>query len=183
MEKVPPPQERFTSNMVELTELLKDLIVDCYEQGLTTISPTTLEFASSVIGAYDSKKLIESFIEKSHIYWDKIKKKDKDFFLSNTSDIFDGLPDDTVNAFKLLFSDSDPRIRRIISIEEQEDIWAFFESFVRISIVYAHEQRNPITVYENGKARRGYTGKAFEYLAIKKEAKKHGIDLKFPNKR
>lgn len=135
--------EKFLQNVVDLTELLQELIAVCYEKKQTTIHPSLIQVAGKFILCLNKIVVIETFIKRSYPYWDRIINREEKFFLENTRDVFGDLPEDHVDGFRVLFSSRDKNGKLLMCEEDKNAIWDFFDSLVRIAIVYIHEKRIP----------------------------------------
>ncbi|GAH24053.1 unnamed protein product, partial [marine sediment metagenome] len=60
--ETPNEEERFMTNIKDLTDLIHELITTCYESGIKDINPMLVGLASSYISSLDKKELIETFI-------------------------------------------------------------------------------------------------------------------------
>lgn len=72
--------------------------------------------------------------------------KDESFFINHADEIFseiNQISPGSISAFKKLFELKDNKGVFIIQKEDRESIWQYFETFIRISIHYIHEQRSP----------------------------------------
>lgn len=156
---LPPPEERFYANTIKMTNLIRDIVVKANKAGYNDVTPFVVDLASKYLkNNYDKRSLIEGFIQQSHppnasgdgldhTLWDKILKKDEEFFREKAFDIFKNLPSDAVDAFKKLSTYQDPKTKEdIISKEEKEEIISYFHAFVKISIKYIHAMRQPYIV-------------------------------------
>jgi hypothetical protein len=77
-----------------------------------------------------------------------VKVHDEDFFIKHSNEIFAGLPETVVSNISKIFSLKDAAGEYLIEKPDRENIWKFFESFVKISIKYIHEKRKPYAVSE-----------------------------------
>ncbi len=172
--------DRFMTNITDMVDLVKELITDCYAAGLTKINPVLIDAAGVYMKTFGKDKLIDSFAERSHKYWSLIYHRDKRFFIENASSVFQDLPMNDVDAFKVLFSSDDVKDEEgnvIVSGEDQEGIWLYFDSIIKISIKYIHEKRGPTTVIKDGVARKVYSKEVFRDIKVKKYAKMWKVDL------
>lgn len=174
--------DRFMTNITDMIGLVKELITDCYEAGLTKINPILIDAAGAYMKTFGKEMLIESFIERSHKYWSMIHNRDKRFFIENASSVFQDLPMNDVDAFKVLFASSDVKDKDgnvIVSGEDQEGIWLYFDSIVRISIKYIHGKREPTIVIKDNVPRKVYSKEVFRDIKVKKYAKMWKVDLRW----
>ena len=135
MSSKPSALDRFFSNAQGLFDLIYDFVFVANKRGIKTVEPEIVKFAGVVIFTALNKELvIKKFIEKSYDHWDKISKKDEMFFLDHAQDVFVGLPLEDVNAFRQLFIVPDA-----LTEDDKDTLWEYFESLIRISIIYLHE--------------------------------------------
>lgn len=141
MSEGPSAIDRFFTNAQGLFDLIYELVTDAYKRGLINIEPELVKFAGRVIfTALDRKVVIHNFIKRSYPHWDKIMNKDEKFIIENANTVFVGLPLDKVNAFKDLFTNPDA-----LTEDDKDAFWDYFESKVRISIIYLHENPNLVS--------------------------------------
>jgi hypothetical protein len=163
MSGVPSAEDRFHQNVLGLAELIYDIVCDVQEKGFPVVSPPILEFAIGILRGFSSKQVIETFIckaneasvqttEEEDCFEDhpfvKIYHQDRDFFLSNTNILFSQLPPDRVRLFGEMFSGKDESGNPIVPEEDEEEVWEYFKSLVRIALKYIHQQRQPILIRE-----------------------------------
>jgi hypothetical protein len=164
-------EERFHKNMMGLANLIHELISSCWDEGYKNISPSIIGLVKSYLNGYDKIQLISDFIQVSHTYWQEIKDREENFFIEHAYQIFKGLPEDQINLFSLLFTAKNSQGKNIIVDEDRDAIWAFFESFVKISIRYLHRVRVlKLIETENGLIPR-YTVKIFPNIKLREWAK------------
>lgn len=137
---VPSEEERFRQNISDFTMLVRELLEDCSSRGKTTIDPNIITVAAAFIESYDPRTMITNFVHYSYEFWDRISKREEVFFRENCVDVFKDIPMDHVNAFKELFSDEG---ESIISQDDKDAMWDYFDSFIKICIKYIHRERGP----------------------------------------
>jgi hypothetical protein len=135
----PSSMERFILNARGLFNLISELVENAHKQGFKIVNPKLVGFAGIVLFNIDKSFVINKFIEKSHLHWDKILNKDDTFFFENASDVFVGLPTDKINAFKDLYSLKNQDGTNFVEDDDKDALWEYFESLVRISITYLLE--------------------------------------------
>ncbi len=145
MEK-PSEEERFLTNILDLTDLIHELSSICWEAGCNEINPSLIAFARGYLANYDSVDLINTFIRYSNMYWHEIKDRNEDFFINHANEIFVHLPIkiDKINAFKILFTTVDENDKYIIITEDRNAVWEIFDSLVKICIKYIHKIRGVV---------------------------------------
>lgn len=183
---LPPPEERFYANVIAMTGLIRKIVVDVNNGGYKEITPAIVDLATKYIqNHYDKVTLIENFIHLSHQdkninTWDMIYEKNEQFFEKNAFTIFQGIPDNFINAFRKLYTYKDSSGKRVINEKDRETIISYFQAFVRISIKYIHGKRDPYIKEENGKIRYIYKNPIFMPMVdVLASAKKWGIKLEF----
>lgn len=194
--KLPPPEERFHANVIDMTGLIRSIVVNANKAGYREVTPFVVDLASTYLrDNYDKKALIEGFVRQSHPFvnpsvpemgldhklWNKIHEKNEEFFKEKAFDIFKNLPVDAVSAFKKLSNYVDPKTgKSIITPSERDEIITFFYAFVKISIKYIHAIREPHVIDKDGKSRYLYKKPDFfKGVDVLEHAKKWGIELDF----
>lgn len=168
---LPPPEERFCENINGVIEVVTFGVREAERKGQHIISPMLLSLAGAAIAQYDKRFIIETFINKSHGHWDRIRARDRNFFIENAADIFSDLPLGNVEAFKKLFLLRDREGKPIAGPEFEDELWSMFESLVKICINYIHENRE---MSANGE----YAYEFLEHVDLNRHAKTWGMTLK-----
>ena len=177
-------EDRFFSNMMDFTNYLLDLVERINKNGHDQIRPSDIQIGSVILENFDRKELIEKFIAKSHMYWDKFFEKEDEYMISNAGVIFSTLPDKYVSIFKEIFTLADREGRLIVDQDDRDIIWAFLHPFIKISINYIHNKQEP---YTNTDGKRRYKERftirdePVPDLNVSLHARKWGIKLFFPN--
>jgi hypothetical protein len=167
---LPPPEERFRGCIEDLICVVNDCLEYLETRGYSILSPTLVGFAGTIIQRYDNRFIIETFIKYSHQYWDEIRNHNEKFFDEHAHNIFQELPLGNIDSFKKLFNLIDGDGKKVIDDDYRNDIWAMFESLVKISINYIHKNRE----YVNGQ----YKYEFCEYVDVDEEAKRWKMNLK-----
>lgn len=183
MAEIPAPEERFHSVVIDMTQLIYELVDEANQKGYQIVKPSVVSTCGSFLNGYDKVKLIQTFIEYSHINWDQINENNEEFFVNNAKHIFRDLPmggSNHVDTFKLLFTKVDEKDKQVINKEDRKMLWSYFEAMVRICINYIHENRKPsIQVSENGERKPVYRAHFFKDIKIHEHAKKWDVPLEF----
>lgn len=141
---IPPPVDRFRDNTITLAHYCKNIIINAYNQQLTSIQPIYVQIGLHVLeNGYTGEELINNFIKFSYLSWDKIKVKDEDFFDQNKTELFNAWPTEVIQMFHSLFFTNKPDGTPLISAKQKEYIWNAVQSFVKISIQHIYESRQP----------------------------------------
>jgi|DewCreStandDraft_4_1066084.scaffolds.fasta_scaffold10889_2 hypothetical protein len=176
----PPPEERFYQNMLGLSHLIYDLVDSAYKKEYRIVKPSLVELATTILSSYPKRKLIENFISYSHEHWDEIRERKEKFFEEHAVSIFSDLPLNNVNAFRELFQLQDKNGEPVIKQEDRDAIWDFFQAFVKISIHYIHQNRQPTVVTDpDGNKVPVYTRKFFEEVDLERHANLWGVKRRF----
>ena len=138
---VPSHEERFYRNVVDLTKLVYELITICSKHGATDIDPKLVDLAGMILSQINKVTIITNYIYYSHQHWDSMKERSRQYLMDNAKYIFRDLPMDKVDAFKILFTARDKNGQNIISRSDEEAIWKYFDSLVKISIKYVAFRR------------------------------------------
>lgn len=135
--------ERFYANFGVLFDMLIDITPNDYDT-----KSLLLEIKDN-INEWDTKskeKSLQCFIEKSIHYWNHkdIIDKNNAFLLNNGDDMIMGVSrnnntkiKDSVKIFNKIFTEDK------VDKEDKKSIWKFFVSFIKQSIKYIHEKREP----------------------------------------
>lgn len=150
---IPPPTERFHANVVGLGELICEIVHKMNDRGYNIVDGQLVELGVCLIAKLDHTTVINTFIHKSSFdskndplpfeshCWTKIKAKDRSFFINNSDVIFSGLPKDKVDAFSRMFALTDENGKQVIPESDEEELWEYFQSLVKIAIKYIHTRR------------------------------------------
>lgn len=104
-----------------LTDFLDDLII------LLSYDPK-LVIVRHVLLAFPLDKVLDTFADRILPYKDMVLKRDENFFINETSDIFDGIHPTEVGYFKNIWlSDK-------VSDADKQEIWNWFNVFLRIAM-------------------------------------------------
>ena len=178
----PLEEDRFMTNVLDLTDLVHDLASICWDAGKKDINPQLVLFAENYLENYDRTKMIDVFIKNSHMHWHKIKERDEDFFIENAHLIFQNLPIDTnnINAFKLFFTAKDDKGEYIIEQSDKDAVWDIFDSLVKICIKYIHRIRGVKLVPTDRGMRPAYKTNAYPKVKVRAQAKLWDVTLPIP---
>jgi len=184
MEQNPPEEERFMTNILDLTNLVHELATICWDAGRKDINPHMVAIAENFLERYDPVTLIEIFIEHSYDHWDKIRERDETFFINNAHVIFQHLPVDSsnINAFKVFFEAKNDKGEHIIIQDDRNAIWDIFDSLVKICIKYVHKVRGVKLIKTADGIQPRYVNHKFPKIKVREQAKLWGIDLPIPGK-
>jgi hypothetical protein len=190
MNQAPPEEERFKTNILDLTSLVHELSTICWDNGVKDVNPTLVSLAESYLSGYDKIKLINTFIEHSYKnpkneeedLWTKIHSRNENFFIDNAHIIFQHLPIDTnnINAFKVFFTAVDQNGNNIIIQEDRDAIWDIFGSLIKICIKYVHRERGIEMISTPNGLRPKYQNQVFPHIEVRKQARLWGIKLPLP---
>lgn len=186
----PPEEERFITNVLDLTALIHDLATICWNAGVKDINPQMVLFAENYLEGFDSTKLIDIFIKteeksiKEHKYslWERIRIHDEKFFVENAHVIFQNLPVDSknINAFKVFFTSKNAKGENIIGDDDRNAIWNIFESLVKICIKYVHKVRGVTLIKTDEGLAPRYIENKYPEIKVRKLAKAWNIELPIP---
>lgn len=172
-DKIPSHEERFKANVVGLGDLILEIVKEVNDKGHFVVEPAVVNLTVRVLERLPSKAIISTFINKSNTAadgnvfslekhcWSKIRSRDRSFFVENAGEIFNGLPVERIDAFSKMFSAVDENGKPIVPEEDEEEIWEYFESFVKISIKYIHENRKPVAIRTGTEELRKYQDESF----------------------
>lgn len=177
---LPPPEDRFHQNVLALTELVHDIVINVHERGFEIVNPNLIGLVNGFLKGYNKTKLIRSFITYSYPHWDQIRIRDSHFFDKNAMEIFRDLPINNVDAFKSLYTLKDKNGNDVIADDDREAVWDFFHSLVKIGIKYIHQGRQPaIRTDTHGVKKPIYVAHFFDEIELEKHAKLWNVELEF----
>jgi len=136
------PAQRYRTVLVETIHLILDINETLYSKGHSTIDPSCRNLVIALISDMDPIFLVDSFIQRTYNIWDLVKSRDVTFFLDNADVILSelqkfGVPDVLKKCFNGLDSSGNP----LVSNEDKEDMWIFFEALIRTTCDAVLEQR------------------------------------------
>lgn len=172
--------DRFYENILDLIKLIQELIGFCYDRGHKHVHPLIIGMAAAAISQFDRKIIIDNFIKYSWKFWDKIIARDQEFIAEHADEIFFDLDQNHVDAFKMLYTSKDDRGRPIISQEDLDAIWDYFDSQIKICIKYIHENRKVVLKSTPNGMKPGYTVDFFPEIKLSKYTEHYRINLKYP---
>lgn len=136
-----PEEERFSLVTANMIEAVHYGVNSLHKKNLTTIDPDNIQFVGNLIKSFDKHFLIQEFIKKSYMHWDKVKERDESFFITHASTVFSFLPEIYINMFTDLFTAVDNDGKKVVQQNLKDDIWGIFDAMVKISIKYTHKMR------------------------------------------
>lgn len=164
--------ERFKANVEYYMDFILGKTKEAYSLDIKYVNPSTVEMIKMALSGYDSKILIESFIQGSHERWISVANKDIDHFKAHAFDIFRPLKveniDDHIKAFTKLLDSVRADGNRLFTPSDEDVQWKCFQTFVKISINYIHEGRGPKCINENGTRKPIYTKQFFNDVHYEK---------------
>ena len=187
--------DKFKSNLLILIDIISEMFEEGYENKVIATDFKLLPLLKIVISKASSEYMLKNFIRKTHDYWDKIQEKDINFFKNLGLELFNLVKDkgveeytkgsddgflnkisgNHVDLFKELIEgeyELDGEKVSILDDERREDIWKILHSFVKISVVFIHQERK----YHDGK----YTVEFFPNISVKENIQKWEIkSIKF----
>lgn len=189
----PSHAQRFHTNAVGLGELIHDVVKDVNSRGHFVVEPAVVNIAVRILERISSNSVINTFIKKSNTdkcgnpfpledhHWTKIRLRDRNFFINNAGEIFSGLPGDRIEAFSKMFGSFDSEGNPVVSSEDEDEIWLYFDSFVKIAIKYIHENRNPVSITKGSEKTNKYLKEDFfPEVDLSSHAASWNINLTFP---
>lgn len=137
---IPSEEDRFSHNIECLGDFLLKGINELQKKGVSSANPHLVSIGIAMMKAYNKHDLINGFVSNSHMYWDKIKDKDKSFFIENANSVWQYIPSDKVQVFKQLFTAVDENGKMIVPESLIKEIEVTFDGLVRISIKYINRE-------------------------------------------
>lgn len=190
MDKKLSSLDRFKSNMTILLEIISEMFQEGYDNNVVGENFGLFSVIKILITNSSSEKMINNFIKKTHLHWDKLNEKDLEYFKTIGLDLFNVVQNKGINhfeesegigfldqiksthleSFKTILESSyklDGEDVEIFDDEKRDDVWKIIHSFVRISIVYIHEKRD----FKEGK----YSNEFYPEIKIKENIQKWNI--------
>src|SRR5579862_9778520 len=135
----------FHANLIELCQLVIDTVDWAKDEGVECkINSFHLIAAKAIISGWKPEDSITGFIEKSYMYWEKIRLRDEDFLSTNAKVLFAELPQESIEAFLDLFKLKDAKGSDIIPQDTRDSIWDFLKVMVECAIRHIHVTRKPV---------------------------------------
>lgn len=181
-----PEEKRFSANVIRLCEHVHRVVSKYHNKGYTSIDPALILFGQVILTGMSETDLINAFIKYTPMHWNKIKTRQRSFFIENANDIFKDFPTTHVDAFKTLFTIKIPDEKkgesmRYLITDDDEDtqaFWALFDSLVKITIKYIHRRRDPHISNSAAGFSVVYRNDKFEsHLNLAELSKEWGINL------
>lgn len=136
-------EEGFQVNMLDLINLFDSLVIKIEKQKVAPpCSRAILGIGHSYIKSRDPNELMTSFITKSQKSWDKYNTRDMKILFENIKALFPGIPDANLASIADIFSVKNSKGQVIVSEEEKESVWVYIGEFIRMAILYIHNQRS-----------------------------------------
>ena len=175
-------EERFSTNMNDLSNLVHELTTKCWNNNCKDVNPQLIMLAQAYLNSMNKIDLIEIFITHSHMYWEEIRNREENFFIEHSGEIFGKLPVDkgNIDAFKMLFTSKDKNGNDLVEEEDRDAVWDMFGSLVKISLKYIHRVRDCYLEECEGKMRPRYRHNKFPEIKVREHAKKWDIVLNIP---
>ena len=145
---------KLKETIIQYITVTKNIIDDCNEQLSfeNKINTDMLMIASSAIHIINDESLITGFIHKTYPYWDKIIEKSKQYLCDYGETILHQyVTKEILNLYNINFSAYAGLLNDdVINQDDQNLLWDYLQSMVRISINHIHQQRSP-TINSEGK--------------------------------
>jgi len=136
--------DKFNKVLLELIDAMSGIISDLNNVGLTKLTGNDVNIIKLFISSLDKKHVINTFIDNSSEHWDKIKEKNDEFFINNSSKIFGQYANyEQFNALKIIFSKNQSGIS-LVDDDTKESIREYLFALIKISIVYIFNSKEPV---------------------------------------
>lgn len=195
MSQNPTSVEKFRTNLLILIDIVSEMFEEGYENKVIATDFKLLPILKIVIKKVPGEKLLKNFIKRSYPYWNQIHEKDINYFKNLGLELFDVVKDkgveeytkdsddgflnkisgNHIDLFKELMEGeytSNGETVSILDDERKDDIWKILHSFVKICVIYVHQERK----FQNGK----YQVEFFPEIKVKENVEKWKIkSIKF----
>jgi hypothetical protein len=139
-----PPQERFKERVIQFCDFFKNVLEEAIANKIDVpASPFIMDIVKNFIKKEDSDKAITTFILRSYKSWDRALNREKDYFRSDGLSAFAGIGKEHIDSFNSLFDVKKADGTLLIDDNIQEGLWQLFDSLIKTSICYVHQQREP----------------------------------------
>lgn len=167
----------FSSNLLDFIDMCISIIERIEKQGYELVCGSKiLSFAHTFVEMQNSDRVIRSFINRSNKDWNTCVDRDEDKLLPNIKALFSGIPDQYVDSILEAFALKDSKDNFLITGEDRSNIWDYIIEFVKLAILYIHEQRYWGILPEG---RQGYSKVYQKDISVKKYAKMFKVDLDY----
>jgi hypothetical protein len=156
MTELPPVQERFKTNLLDLGNLTHNLVINVQSQLTEKFDPLIVRVANTYNEKNAAVTLIEQFIIYSHQYWPEIKNSNEMFFANSFTNIFGQVPIDGLGGLKEMLVGRNASGAPIVSLDNKAAMWRYLQQMVRQAIMYLDEamktnKANAITLTSQNK--------------------------------
>ena len=161
-------EEGFQVNILDLIAVFASFAKKITDKGVKSpVYMSMFSVAETYIKSQKSDKLIYDFIESSNKSWSKYDSKDEAILFSNVKSLFPAIPQAGIDSLIAMLSIRDNKNRSIITDEDKKSIWEYVLEFIRMSVLYIHEQRCWGDKQGGG---RGYTKVFFKEIKVSEYA-------------
>jgi len=195
-QKIPSSPDRFKANLLTLAEIINEMFEESVEAGIIKDQFGLFFIVKTVISRSSGENMIKNFIKRTNEHWDKIREEDEEYFKSIGLNLFSMVEEKGLDKIKqedeelkaggtLVEKFSSSHIKNFKTILEssyndggeevevfdkirRKNVWKIMQSFVKISLVFIHENRKPD---EEGR----YTVEFFPDIPVKETAKSWGV--------
>ena len=140
--QMPPEEERFHANLVQLLQTVSKLAAYASSEGHDIVNPVFINIGITALQKLDKHELINAITLKSLPYWTQIHKKNQTFFIENARTVFSLWEGSTVDPFKVLFTAKKKNSTDdLVSEPKKSVLWLTMHVMVKIMIKYAHKRK------------------------------------------
>lgn len=172
------PEDKFVKNIQDFMNFGESLLTECYEKKITTLNPNGISYAiifvNEKIKEKGNKWMVEEFIKKTYVDWNKMKKKDHEYFMKKLPELLPILKQSHTDELCKLFVGKDKTGKEYVSDDDRDCLWEYMNSFIKITINYVHYNRKPIKTEDGFK----YSQSFLSDFKVKDNAKLFEMELK-----
>lgn len=179
------PAQKFMEVIVGekgILNLAKLICEETKKSGHNLLEPTLLAAAANGIKALSDNQMITNFIEKTHMHWDDIHKKDIKVFVEKADAIF-VMPNTGAKyggIFITFFTKVDSKGEQVVSEAYRDKIWKYFHAMIGQCIDHIHMVKQPrLEILPDGTKKAKYLSSEFNYIKIVKTAQQWNRNLAF----
>lgn len=190
MTNVDPPKtttQRFSENLEDFFNLIVQLVQEAKatHPDLIGWNPEPIKSLYKLMKVYQPEDIMRMWVSETHMHWGAVKERNIEFFvvtqtlLQKTDTI---LPVKDLNA-AILVEMANRKSKEgafIISRENLDVIWSYWDAFIIILIDHVHTTRKPKTrLLADGRRQAVYTAKYVPQFDIQATCRIWKVDLRF----
>lgn len=160
----------------DLLCFVHDIILEANQEEHTGADEKIIKLIIDLSEHFTSEILIGMYIDHTYNNWERIFDKDTSLIFGNEKNILipDNFPSVDIEVYTRVFQNP-----LFVTKRDMEVLWSLLHQMIKRCILYIHELRGPRFYGVNGSRKKGYSNKVFEYVPLKRVAKKFNIELEW----